>query len=260
MTTPRASISFDRIADRYDETRGGEGRGRSIAADLHAHLRPDQVVLEVGVGTGLVALGLRELGHRVVGIDLSPAMLRQAWTRLGPVVAVGDAARLPIRGGAIPQAVSVWVLHLVGDLRAVFREVARVLAPGGRYLVVPAGAGTGGDDVSELLRAMNGRLDAGRPRHSRDQLLAAAAAAGLELVEAVAGTPDRYTRTPVSLAEMVETRTFSNLWHVGDDVWRTVVMPVVAALRALPDADQPRGVEVPRELLVLERRGERPRG
>ena len=253
MTTPRASISFDRIADRYDETRGGEDRGRSIAADLHAHLRPDELVLDVGVGTGLVALGLRALGHRVVGIDLSPAMLRQAWARLGPVVAVADAARLPIRSGAIAQAVSVWVLHLVGELPAVFGEVARVLAPGGRYLVVPANPATGGDDISELLRAMNQRLTSGRPHHSRDELLAAAAAAGLELVAAVAGTPDRYTRTPVSLAELLETRTFSNLWHVSDSDWRTVVMPVIATLRARPDADQPHSIEVPRELIILER-------
>jgi hypothetical protein len=62
-------IRFDDVADRFDETRGGESRGDDIAAELYAWLPvPASPVLEVGVGTGVVALGLRRRGCSVVGV------------------------------------------------------------------------------------------------------------------------------------------------------------------------------------------------
>jgi ubiquinone/menaquinone biosynthesis C-methylase UbiE len=48
------SINFDRVADRYDESRGGAARGERFAAGLLPWLVPGRV-LEVGVGTGLVS-------------------------------------------------------------------------------------------------------------------------------------------------------------------------------------------------------------
>ncbi len=65
-----SSVSFDRIADSYDETRGGLERGGNIARAIAAHLRPGPVV-EIGVGTAAVALPLEGAGHPVVGFDLS---------------------------------------------------------------------------------------------------------------------------------------------------------------------------------------------
>jgi ubiquinone/menaquinone biosynthesis C-methylase UbiE len=88
------SISFDRAAPTYDATRGGLERGVYLADSIVPHLRPGPV-LEVGVGTGAVAVAVRERGHPVVGVDLSPAMLALAQPRLGPRVAVADGFRLP---------------------------------------------------------------------------------------------------------------------------------------------------------------------
>ncbi|MBV8305279.1 MAG: hypothetical protein JOZ04_13795 [Acidimicrobiia bacterium] len=53
-----SSISFDRIADRYDETRGGERRGQLVAAEIDPYLGPGARILEIGVGTGIVATAL----------------------------------------------------------------------------------------------------------------------------------------------------------------------------------------------------------
>ena len=78
----RASLSFDRIADRYDESRGGTARGERVAADLVPWLAPGRV-LEVGVGTGIVAAALAARGLPVYGVDLSQAMLRRAVDRVG---------------------------------------------------------------------------------------------------------------------------------------------------------------------------------
>src|SRR4051812_8532236 len=112
---PKASVSFDRIADRYDETRGGEVRGRGHADALAPWVLPDGPLLEVGVGTGVVAAALHGRGISVAGVDLSLAMLRRARDRLGARVVAGDALRLPVRTGAVATVCFVHVLHLVGD-------------------------------------------------------------------------------------------------------------------------------------------------
>ena len=62
---------FDRLSEIYDATRGGEERGRYHARELSQLLRKEDLVLEIGIGTGLVALALSEIGFNVVGIDIS---------------------------------------------------------------------------------------------------------------------------------------------------------------------------------------------
>jgi ubiquinone/menaquinone biosynthesis C-methylase UbiE len=167
MSEQRSSLSFERIADRYDATRGGEQRGRRTAASLAPLLDPVWPVVEIGIGTGVIALGLRELGFAVVGVDLSPAMTQRARRRLGPVVAVADAAHLPVADAAIEQAVSIWLLHLVADRAAVMAEVARALRPGGRYLVSSARVGVPPtDDIDRLVFDMRNQLD---PRWDNDR-------------------------------------------------------------------------------------------
>src|SRR5687768_8365818 len=116
-----ASVSFDRIADRYDETRGGDKRGRELSGEVARWLVPGPA-LEVGVGTGLVAAGLTARGVPVTGVDLSPAMLARARARLGATVAVGDAMALPVASGSVANVYFVWVLHLVGDVPATIAE------------------------------------------------------------------------------------------------------------------------------------------
>ena len=130
------SIPFDRIADRYDETRGGLPRGRAVADVLGRHLADRGRVLEVGVGTGVVATALADHAQSVVGVDLSPAMLTRAHERLGSVVALADATVLPIADTSVDSVVAVWVLHLVGDPAVVVAEARRVLRPGGHFVAV----------------------------------------------------------------------------------------------------------------------------
>ncbi len=89
------SLSFDCAADFYDETRGGLLRGGNFARAIDAHLEPSASVLEVGVGTGLVALPLTDLGHDVIGVDIAPAMLAKARNRIGARVVVADASATP---------------------------------------------------------------------------------------------------------------------------------------------------------------------
>ncbi|MDS0295382.1 class I SAM-dependent methyltransferase [Halogeometricum luteum] len=73
---------FSQIADRYNEKHGsGENPIYNAYASLvveHADPRPDDVVLDLGTGTGLIALALAEDAGRVVGRDISDGMIEQA--------------------------------------------------------------------------------------------------------------------------------------------------------------------------------------
>jgi SAM-dependent methyltransferase len=252
----KRSVAFDRVADRYDETRGGEERGRLLARELDPLLDRRWPVLEIGVGTGVVARGLVDLGHRVFGVDLSPPMAARAADRLGPVVVVGDALRLPVADVAVSQAYSVWLLHLVGDQGAVLGEVARVLRPGGRYVVSPGHLPRPEDEVGAMLWDLDRLLDPDEARvDDAERLRALAPAAGLRMVEERRCAPRRFEMSPEEVARNMEERVYSILWDVDDATWRDLVEPVIRRVRHLPDPEQPRPRVHEYELIVLDRAG-----
>lgn len=231
----REPKSFDRVADRYDAERGGEDRGRAFATDLDPLFAGGGPALEIGIGTGVIAKGLTEIGRSVVGIDIAPLMLTQARQRIGTRVAVANAECLPVATARVDNAYSIWVLHLV-DIAAVMTEVARVLRPGGRYVVSPAGE-IERDAIMEIAAPMfrGIRGTAQRPDEP-DRLAAIADAAGLRLVASVTGSEQRFTESPEQVARHIETRGGSTLWDVDEERWHRFVVPAVQALRALPDA------------------------
>ncbi|HVD01746.1 MAG TPA: class I SAM-dependent methyltransferase [Candidatus Dormibacteraeota bacterium] len=105
-------------------------------------LEPGQVALDVPVGGGTSfgegAPGLRGL---LVGIDLSPVMLRRAARRrarhrLGKrvLLARGDATRLPLVAGSVDRVLCFNGLHVIPDRGAAMAEFARVLKPGGELV------------------------------------------------------------------------------------------------------------------------------
>ena len=146
------SIAFDRAAEFYDATRGlseeGNRQTTEILTDAFARAGP---ILEVGVGTGQVAIPLHAGGVDVVGLDLSRPMLAKLMAKAGgaPPFAVveGDATRMPFADGAFAGAYLRWVLHLIADWSAAVQEIARVVAPGGRFL---AALGSYGGVRSEI--------------------------------------------------------------------------------------------------------------
>lgn len=102
-----------------------EARGRGLVADL-------------GCGPGHVARYLQEQGVAVVGIDLSPEMVRVA-TGLHPglELRVGDMNRLDLPDASLAGIVAFYaIVHLrPAELGTVFQEVHRVLMPGGLALI-----------------------------------------------------------------------------------------------------------------------------
>ena len=247
------SISFDRIAERYDATRGGEARGEQIGADVAALLDPSKRVVEIGVGTGVISLALRKRGFDVVGVDISMEMLKRAQQRLGPRVAQADAMVLPFADVSVDQMVCVWMLHCVGDVSATLAEFSRVLRPGGRCFVVDGKAHIHQGVAEEAYREIEQGLGL-EPRLGRVHTYAELAGeAGLGVERIVDSGPHPHEMQLAHVLHNFESRCHSYMWDVPDDVWERVSRPVIERLRARPDLHEPRIAEGWQEILVLRR-------
>jgi ubiquinone/menaquinone biosynthesis C-methylase UbiE len=158
------STSFDRAAAYYDETRGlTDAAVREQTELLAGELRGHGRTLEVGVGTGQVALPLAAAGIPMLGLDLAEPMLRVLVEKAGLVpfpLVVGDATRLPFDDASFGAGVARWVFHLIADWRSALQELVRVVHPGGVLLILLGSYGKGPraqiqDRFNELLGLAN---------------------------------------------------------------------------------------------------------
>lgn len=135
---------FDRIASVYDAmnavmTAGLHHRWRARAADL-ARVGPGDRVLDVATGTGDLAIALRsrvQPGGEVVGMDFSEAMLERARAKAPSITfEAGNALELPYDDGAFAAATVGFGARNFDDLERGVREMARVVKPGGRVVIL----------------------------------------------------------------------------------------------------------------------------
>jgi len=130
--------SYDRVAAVLSFGQDPRWR-RTLVSAVRA--RPDERVLDVATGTGLVAAELvRRYGCRVVGLDQSADMLAAAAGRTDRVELVrGRAEALPFADGAFDHLTFTYLLRSVDDPPATLRELARVVRPGGRIAALEFG-------------------------------------------------------------------------------------------------------------------------
>jgi len=142
---PRVTTMFDSIAPVYDRmntvmTAGQDGRWRRAA--VRAALLPaGGSALDVACGTGKLTAALAAAvgpEGRVLGIDLSPAMLDEARRAFGELPGVefrvGNALALPAEDRSFDAATIAFGMRNLSSFEAGFREMARVVRSGGRVV------------------------------------------------------------------------------------------------------------------------------
>jgi SAM-dependent methyltransferase len=155
------SVAFDRAAEYYDRTRGGSPEGmRKTIAQLAKEFGGLGRVLEVGVGTGQIALPLQAVGVPVVGLDLARPMMEKLVAKAGgrsPVPLVqGDATRMPFRDRVFGGAYLRSVLHLIPAWREALADMARVVRPGGVLLMSMASYVGPKSEIQERFAELSG--------------------------------------------------------------------------------------------------------
>jgi ArsR family transcriptional regulator len=131
---------FTSSAGQWDRVREEMFGDRFHLAALAALASPDAVFGDLGCGTGQVSAALAPFVARVVAVDSSAAMLQAARRRLQGLQNVdlrrGDIEALPIDDGRLDAATVMLVLHHVPQPALALADVARVLKPGGRLILV----------------------------------------------------------------------------------------------------------------------------
>lgn len=218
------SLSFDRAADFYDQTRdfpepvATQGI-QAILETAGAGAR----FLDAGTGTGRVSVPLLKRGADLFGIDLSVKMMSRLRSKYPSArLAQGDVSRLPFGERTFDAVLTCHVMHLVGPWREALLEYRRVLKPKGAY--INARTDRVGESVHEQVRGhwrnlVNRHGIASQRPGAKDEkeLHEALTSMGADVrqVEVV-----RYPRTYVirELIERIAERTHSHTWDVPDDI------------------------------------------
>ena len=238
-------VSFDRAAEYYDMTRGyADGSAERIRDAIvdYTGAGRDTRFLELGVGTGRIALPFIRAGYDYTGVDISPAMMARLSDKL--VGDLGMAAyrvqlhqanitALPFEDAQFDVIIAVHVLHLVEGWQRAIQEARRVLRPGGWLLCgsdEALGQGVSSADISlpAPLRVhrkwweMRHELGLGRTSgrfnlRSRDtQLIEYLRASGATVDTATLANYELPAISARAMAERMKARVYSSDWDTAE--------------------------------------------
>ncbi|NWF70602.1 MAG: class I SAM-dependent methyltransferase [Chloroflexi bacterium] len=241
------SISFDRAADIYDATRGFPAGVEALAAQTIASaggLRGGERLLEIGVGTGRIALPLAAHVRQYVGVDISTSMMRRLQEKDGAGrvrLAQADATRLPFAADRFHAVVAVHVFHLIPGWRAVLEELRRVLLPAGCLIH----CWNHNDQVIDIEATLKAALG---DEHGRADAVGARGTTFLEEAGWRAGDEQicAFTRLqkPVEIVDNMRQRVWSRTWRLSDAALAAAAAALQTALQE-KFADLHAPVEVP---------------
>jgi ubiquinone/menaquinone biosynthesis C-methylase UbiE len=219
---PNESVAFDRAADYYDRTRGfPSGVEQDVAALIvrAGSLMAASHVLEVGIGTGRIALPVAPHVHAYYGIDLARPMLDRLLAKRTsePVYPFqGDATRLPFADAAFDGVVAVHIFHLIPGWRDVLSEISRVLRPNalllhgwnGRLLL---------DELQTVWQEATGEARETKGAIAPDARVSFLADNGWHEVGTVQTQHFTIQRSPQDFYNSMEQRYFSSTWRMTDE-------------------------------------------
>ena len=225
--------NYDRVADIYDATRGLSPEVEQQVGDGLARLleeRGARSVLEVGIGTGRIAVLLAARGVKVTGVDISTAMLQKLREKRHDVgVVLAESSSLPFRPASFDAVIFSHILHLVPDATAAVAAAAACLRPGGILLNCEHTYGEypeqgAGKRLNEIILEVTGRP--GRA-HARGINIAPLLADSLPGVGATIETHRIAEWTDVNTLRRelarLEIRANSNTWLIPDEKMPEIV-------------------------------------
>jgi ubiquinone/menaquinone biosynthesis C-methylase UbiE len=177
---------FDRRAGSYESGVTSRWRDPVQRESLEAlQLGAEDRVLDLGCGTGAASRSAASVAASVVGIDLSPEMIRQARELASGLANVhfeiADSEHLPFEDGAFTAVVCSNSFHHYPDPGRAVREMTRVLAPGGRLVLGDACSDRTAARIADVILR---RFEPGHVRLYRsDELGAFVQGAGLSRIE-----------------------------------------------------------------------------
>ncbi len=131
---------FAGAAGLWDKLRSELYGSRFTTAAMLSLLPENYIVADLGCGTGPLSAELAGYVKEVIAVDNSPAMLKAAQKRLHGLENVdlrnGDLESLPIEDRECDAAMMVLVLTYVASPQAAVREMARILKPGGKAVLI----------------------------------------------------------------------------------------------------------------------------
>ncbi len=233
------SYSFDQAASYYDQVYGYPAgvEAQAVAAIRAAFaLTADERVLEVGVGSGRLAVPLQVAGYRYHGQDIAGAFMHLIAVklpsppapptgegRIGVLLTQSDLSALPYQTASFAGALAVQVFHLIPDLAPAIAELQRVLRPDAPLLVVNDGQPDNVDMRGRLTNALSYFLAAegyvsDERQPAPDKVEAAFVAAGAT-VETLRPFAWSLTVSPRAFAARLAERQTSKLWHVPEPIF-----------------------------------------
>lgn len=152
--------------DRWYDTPAGQAHDRVQKDDVRRLVRPalaGQTLLDVGCGTGHWSAFFAEMGYRVTGVDVAPAMIEVARSAVPQCTfQAADAHQLPFDDDTFDVVASMATLEFLPDQAAAIREMARCAKEHGQLLV-----GT----LNRLAALNQHRIAKGKPPYSAAHLL-----------------------------------------------------------------------------------------
>lgn len=227
-------VNFDRAIEFYDATRGfPPGVETAIGSFLRqvTGLQPGSHILEIGIGTGRIALPLLHEGYRMSGIDISSGMMlrlrgKQGGERVG--LAQADAHNLPFYANGFDAAIIVHVLHLVEEPESILRELKRVLKPDA--LLIHARTRHLASPTDFLARAWNTVRQQATDRLDWHEVDAVLPRTGWQQIGEDHNYDYYHSSTPADFLERIAGRQWSSTWHLPDEVIEQGVAAIEAAI------------------------------
>lgn len=225
--------NFDRVASIYDAT-------RELPSDVPGRVA-DRVVaatkattttrfLELGVGTGRIALPFLERGYQYTGVDISEGMMNRLREKVAEfevklTLIQSDISQLPFENAHFNVVLGVHILHLVPDWHRALHEARRVLAPGGSLLLgyEHAPADDPGNEIRLQWSTFVGEMGVTLPTrggHWHEVEAELAEAGAYTSVYRVAHWVEALR--PGTLLDDQRHRVFSQSWDVPEDVLEAV--------------------------------------